>query len=119
MDGNTYQKMALKTENPGDEELGLRLMLNSRTINAMQGLAGEVGECNDILKKHIFQGHEFDKTHFMKELGDVAWYLALAADSIGANLDDIFDMNITKLQARYANGKFSKYESVNRKEGDI
>jgi hypothetical protein len=36
------------------------------------GLNGEAGEAIDILKKHLFQGHELDTAHMAKELGDVA-----------------------------------------------
>lgn len=40
-------------------------------LNGLMGLNGEAGECIDILKKHLFQGHDLDREHMAKELGDV------------------------------------------------
>ena len=82
------------------------------------GLCGEAGEAIDILKKFLFQGHELDKKHLAKELGDVAWYLAVSADALGFYLEDIFQMNIDKLKARYPDG-FDADRSINRAEDDI
>ena len=48
-------------------------------INSVMGLCGESGEAIDIVKKWLMQGHELDKEHLVKELGNVAWYLAEAA----------------------------------------
>ena len=89
---NEYQKQALRTVNRLLSEEGYM-------INGVLGLCGEAGECADIVKKHLFQGHKMDKVHLAKELGDVAWYLALFAYSIGYDLNDIFRMNIDKRKA--------------------
>jgi NTP pyrophosphatase (non-canonical NTP hydrolase) len=82
------------------------------------GLNGEAGECIDILKKHIFQGHDLDKEHIAKELGDVAWYLAVSAAAIGYDLETILQMNVDKLRARYPDG-FNTEASQHRKTNDI
>ncbi len=107
---NEYQAKALRTNNEADHERGL--------INGALGLSGESGECADIVKKHLFQGHELDKKHLAKELGDVAWYLAITAYHIGYNLESIFEMNINKLMERYPDG-FNTEKSRNRHEGDV
>ena len=67
----------------------------------------------DILKKYLFQGHELDKEHLAEELGDVAWYLSVAADALGYSLQEIFKMNIEKLRERYPDG-FEEERSINR-----
>ena len=82
------------------------------------GLCGESGEALDIFKKYAFHGHWLDRVHLAKELGDVAWYLAISADALGYKLEDIFQINVEKLQKRYPDG-FSAENSMNRKEGDI
>ncbi len=87
-------------------------------LNGVLGLCGESGEAIDLVKKHIFQGHELDKAKMAKELGDVAWYLALTAYAIGYNLEDILKMNLEKLQARYPDGFDADY-SIHRKAGDV
>ncbi len=94
---NEYQELAMKTLNP---ELSRKDIL----INSVMGLCGEAGEAIDIVKKWLAQGHELDKAHFAKELGDIAWYLAEAATALDMPLEDILQANIDKLKKRYPNG---------------
>lgn len=84
-----------------------------RLTEYLMGLSGESGEAIDILKKHMFQGHDMDTKDLALELGDVAWYLAMAANALGYSLSDIFRMNIEKLIKRYPEG-FDPERSVNR-----
>lgn len=108
---NEYQQMALRTESPTISE-------TNRILQGAMGLCGESGEYIDILKKHIFQGHALDKEHMAKELGDIAWYLAVSAAAIGYDLETVLQMNIEKLRARYPEG-FEASKSTNRKSDDI
>lgn len=110
MTANEYQRKALRTSNETDCLIGL--------LNGVLGLCGESGECADMVKKHLFQGHELDRKHLAKELGDVAWYMAITAYYLGYDLDSILEMNINKLLARYPDG-FDTEKSLNRQEGDI
>lgn len=103
---NDYQQDALRTANNKDN-------LYALLQEGLMGLNGEAGECIDILKKSMFQGHELDPDHLAEELGDVAWYLAVAAHAIGWKLEDIFKKNIEKLEKRYPEG-FEVERSVNR-----
>lgn len=114
MTANEYQQLALRTE---PEEIKNSGVVN-RLTQGMLGLTGEAGECADLLKKHIYQGHELDREHFAKELGDVAWYLAVSADAIGCTLEYIFETNINKLKERYPDG-FDADKSLHRAEGDV
>ena len=111
--GNEYQKLAMRTASGMCAATPDNLMLNG-----VMGLNGEAGECIDLVKKHLFQGKPLDKEHLAKELDDVAWYLAVTAQSIGYGLDDIFKMNIKKLEARYPNG-FEVEKSEHRAVGDV
>ena len=79
------------------------------------GLCGESGEAIDIVKKHLAQGHPLDREKLAKELGDVAWYLAETAYAIGYPLEEILQMNIDKLRARYPEG-FRTEDSISRSE---
>ena len=85
--------MAMSTLNP---ELNRKDVL----INSVMGLCGEAGEAIDIVKKWLAQGHELDREHLVKELGDVAWYLAEAATALEVPLEDILQANIDKLKKR-------------------
>ena len=108
---NEYQKKALRTA----PTYSLR---NKKLLNGLMGLNGEAGEAIDLLKKHIFQDHELDVEHLAKELGDIAWYLAISADAIGYSLEKIFQMNIEKLEKRYPDG-FDAERSAHRSKLDI
>ena len=87
-------------------------------INSVMGLCGESGEAIDIVKKWLMQGHELDKAHLIKELGDVAWYLAEAATALDVPLEAVFQENLDKLRQRFPNG-FDVGASANRREGDL
>lgn len=110
MTGNEYQKLAMTTLNP---QLSKRDIL----INSVMGLCGESGEAIDIVKKWMAHGHDLDKDHLAKELGDIAWYLAEAATALDMDLEDILQANIEKLKKRYPEG-FSSSASVNREKND-
>lgn len=103
---NEYQKLAMTTLNP-------KLDKKDVLINGVMGLCGESGEVIDIVKKHLAQGHELDKEKIIKELGDVAWYMAEIATVLDVELEDVLVQNIEKLKKRYPEG-FSTEKSVNR-----
>lgn len=107
---NEYQKLAMTTQNPALSERDVLL-------NGVMGLCGESGEAIDIVKKWLAQGHELDKAHLAKELGDIAWYLAETATALGLTLEEILQANIDKLRARYPEG-FSTEKSLHREEFD-
>ena len=45
---------------------------------------------------------EQDSRDMAKELGDVLWYLSVAASDLGYTLEEIAEMNIDKLRKRKA-----------------
>ena len=108
---NEYQKAAMATLNPALDKKDV-------LVNSVMGLCGESGEAIDIVKKWLMQGHELDKDHLIKELGDVAWYLAEAATALDVPLETVLQGNLDKLRQRFPNG-FDTDASVHRKEGDI
>ena len=80
----------MKTLNP-------KLNKKDILINSVMGLCGESGEAIDIVKKWLMQGHDLDKNHLIKELGDIAWYLAEAATALDVPLDTILEGNLCLL----------------------
>jgi NTP pyrophosphatase (non-canonical NTP hydrolase) len=90
-------------------------------LTASVGLASESGEFSEIVKKVIFQGKELNvdvRYHMLRELGDICWYLANAANALNADLEEIVKMNVAKLESRYPNG-FEVSRSENRAKGDV
>lgn len=111
MEINEYQQLAMTTLNPA-------LSKKDVLINSVMGLCGESGEAIDIVKKWLAQGHELDKEHLAKELGDIAWYLAEAATALDIPLENILHANIEKIKKRYPEG-FDTKKSQIRLSGDL
>ena len=106
MTGKEYQRLAMTTLNPA-------LSRQDVLLNGVMGLCGESGEAIDIVKKHLHQGHPLDREKLVKELGDIAWYLAETAYALDVDLDAVLEANIAKLRARYPDG-FDTNKSINR-----
>ncbi len=105
---NEYQQLAMTTLNPA-------LSQKDVLINGVMGLCGEAGEVIDVVKKHLAQGHPLDREKLIKELGDVAWYLAETAHALDVSLEEVLRANIDKLKKRYPEG-FASEKSINRSE---
>ena len=93
-----------------------------RLLTAALGLTAESGEFTEIVKKMILQGKPYNEDnifHMKRELGDICWYLAQACMALDTTFDEIIEMNVDKLKARYPGGEFDVHKSENRKEGDL
>ena len=123
MTGNEYQELAMRTnDHKATQRLVGKVVIDNVDLgdifNACIGLSGEVGEFNDMVKKWVFHEKELDIDHAKKELGDIAWYLAMACESFGWSLDELLQMNVDKLKARYPEG-FDTERANNRAEDDV
>lgn len=96
---NSYQKSVEGFMNPKTIET-----FEDRIMNNMLGLAGEVGETIEHIKKWKFHGKELDKDKLKLELGDINFYLADACTTLGTTLEEIQALNVEKLSKRYPNG---------------
>ena len=91
-------------------------------LTAALGLTAESGEFTEVVKKIILQGKPYNEDnvfHMKRELGDICWYLAQACMSLDTTFDEIIEMNVDKLKARYPGGEFDVHKSENRREGDL
>jgi NTP pyrophosphatase (non-canonical NTP hydrolase) len=84
-----------------------------RLLMALAGLSGEVGEWSDLVKKVLWHEHPLDEDQYIKELGDVLFYIAEACSVRGLRLEDVAQANQDKLRLRYPDG-FSATASLNR-----
>lgn len=113
MDSDVYQSAALRTY----PTIGNYSHQDNLTLSAL-GLTGESGEFADIVKKHRYHRHPFTDEMQQKlflELGDILWYVAVAAETLGVKLSAVMQANVDKLRARYPQG-FSPEASLNRTE---
>ena len=104
---NEYQELAQRTSNRALDKKG-------HLFNGVLGLAGEAGECADLMKKHYFQDGRLFVDDLEDELGDVLWYVAETAAALGLTLEEVAVRNVEKLKKRYPAG-FEAERSLHRK----
>ena len=93
-----------------------------RLLTAAVGMSAEAGEFTEVVKKIVFQGkpvNEENLFHLKRELGDIMWYVMQACMGLETCLDEIIEMNVEKLKARYPGGEFDVHYSENHQEGDL
>lgn len=101
-----YAVLAMRTAKDfGDQRMNL--------IHAGLGVASDAGEFATMVKKHTVYGFPLDgllavdgvldsvRNHAIEELGDVLWFITLAAQTLGVTLDEVARRNIEKLGKRY------------------
>jgi NTP pyrophosphatase (non-canonical NTP hydrolase) len=94
----------------------------TQLMTAALGLSAEAGEFTEVVKKIFLQGKPYTEEnvfHMKRELGDICWYLAQACMALDTTFDEVIEMNVEKLKARYPGGEFDVHKSENRKEGDL
>ena len=96
MTPNEYQTACLRTWARRDDD--------AEASNAALGLAGEVGEVVEIVKKDLYHSKPADMEKLRAELGDCGYYLAVLCHVYGLTLGDVFAANIAKLRARHPDG---------------
>mgnify|MGYP003125574465 FL=1 len=110
MNFNTFQEACKRTANPD-------ISWEDANLNWALGIAGESGEYCELIKKRHFHGKELNIQEAKKELGDVLYYVAMAASNLGLSLDSIAQSNVTKLLSRYPDG-FVRGGGVRRENND-
>lgn len=105
-----YPTIVAKTHNGGEWEKQL--------TNACFGIAGESGEAVDVVKKHLFHGHDLDVNHLLVEMGDIMYYLCWLCLLLYIDFYEICYANMVKLNERYPDG-FSTERSQHREKGDV
>ncbi|MFN5538469.1 MAG: nucleoside triphosphate pyrophosphohydrolase family protein [Candidatus Melainabacteria bacterium] len=114
MKNQEYIKNAIVTESKNYAVVKDRFdEKNIRLLHALMGLTTEAGESLDALKKHLFYGKPLDEVNLKEEMGDLFWYLAIMADTLGVSFEEIQERNIEKLKARYGE-KFTDEKAINR-----
>lgn len=96
-----YERMDTKQEAQDEVK---RIMA---TLLHFIGLAGEVGELGEKIKKSIRDGYRLDlrDNAIAKEMGDVEWYLTRLESDFGYPKNEILRINYDKLSARLTKDK--------------
>lgn len=99
MEVKEYSRRALATATYG---------VGNAILYPTLGLTGEAGEVAEKVKKVLRDKNgvfgDEEKHDIAKEAGDVLWYINALANDIGYTLEEIMEMNITKLESRKQRG---------------
>lgn len=102
---HAYEEAALSSAvYPQFESEGRGVLWERLPIYPALGLAGEVGEFVEKVKKAARGDAPLDRTGAAAELGDVLWYLTACAHDIGYTLEEVARMNNAKTLSRKARG---------------
>lgn len=94
----SYQKDITRTFKDHDFKDNLK--------NCCVGLAGEVGEVLEPIKKFCWHGKQLDLESLELELGDVLAYTFALINYLNLDAEKVIEKNIKKRNARYARGDF-------------
>lgn len=76
----------------------------SSIIYTTIGLANEAGEVLGVVKKMMRDDGNVltdeKRKKLIDEVGDVAWYMARVCTELGISMEDLFDVNVAKLEDR-------------------
>ncbi len=100
MDFSEYQKIAKSTAVYPDN-------LEGAFFYPSIGLAGEVGELLNKIKKIARDNAKIDKKDLEGEIGDVLWYLAQLSTELGIDFEDVAAHNLEKLKSRKERGRIA------------
>lgn len=70
-------------------------------IHAQIGIVTEAGEFADTIKKSVIYNQDFDADNAKEELGDLLWYIELAARALDSSIDELRVDVVNKLRIRY------------------
>ena len=108
MDIQTYKTESARTLIDKGHEMNL--------LHAAIGIGTEAGEVLDQFKRKLFYGRELDVVNVKEEIGDIMWYVAILLRELDLDFEDILQMNIDKLRARFPE-KFTEHHAINRDLG--
>lgn len=100
-DHNTEVEVPIAVNFPGPE-----------LVHGVLGIFTEAGELLELLKNRLQTG-KLDQDEMIEELGDLFWYTALLCEALEIDMEDVWERNIEKLQARYPE-KFTEELALNR-----
>lgn len=82
-------------------------------LHAAMGIGTEAGELLDAFKRQLFYGKPLDVVNIKEEVGDLMWYVAILLRELDLDFQEILDLNIQKLRARFPD-KFTEDHALNR-----
>ena len=102
---NEYEAAAMRTA----KDMG---SIESNLTHAALGVTSDAGEFATVVKRVVCYGKPIDSISkegkpetlrdvMIEELGDTLWFIVLAAQTLGTDLEAVAAANIAKLKLRY------------------
>lgn len=114
INADNYHHYAKRTDAESYEDpIGRFDEKTARLTHAAFGLVTEAAEFADPVKKYVYYGKGMDLNHMREELGDMIWYMAIAAMELGVDIHKLMFDNICKLKKRYPE-KFTSERAIAR-----
>lgn len=93
-------------------EQPLQFTGNKNYLHAVLGICTEAGELAENIMNGL-NGKRIDFVNVVEEIGDLLYFINMACSTTGFTIEEIMDMNINKLKARYPE-KFTEEHALNR-----
>ena len=87
---------------------------DAHALHMIMGVAGEVGELLDAIKKSIFYRKPLDAVNVVEELGDIEFYLEGLRQGLCIDRDGVIEANMRKLGRRYHGYQYSDKRAIDR-----
>ena len=75
-----------------------------KLLHALFGMAGEVGELIDMVKKFWIYKKDFERKNAVEELGDLLFYMQAFMIHSEITWEEVINHNVEKLKVRYPAG---------------
>ena len=111
---SNYSNFVQSRLKPGEDILSELTPAKCEFLHMAFCIMEEAGEVGGAIKKHLFYDKPLDLEKIVKELGDLEFYLQGLRNCLELDRGDILEANVTKLTARYPEGKFSNKAAVER-----
>lgn len=115
MNSKTYLEKAARTDHVDYKPVVERISNEetAKLTHYLLGIGSESGELQNALKRFVAYNKAVDKVNIKEELGDVLWYMARICSQFGWTFEEVMQLNIEKLEARFPE-KFTEEAAVNR-----
>jgi len=113
-----HSEMVRNLAKPGKEIEQSLTNADCHAIHMIMGVAGEVGELLDAIKKSVIYRKPLDMENVIEELGDIEFYLEGLRQGLLITRESTLVSNLNKLltgeNARYASGEYSNEQAQDR-----
>lgn len=109
-----HRELVRRLAKPDEEILASLRPGDCHLLHMAVGVAGEVGELIDAIKRAVIYRKTLDMENVLEELGDIEFYLSGIRDTLGIGRDEALAANIAKLERRYPSGGYTNSDATNR-----